>query len=90
MFASQDDIKCYILVNGHTEGMALHEWLRKNDFPSRVAPAPREAKSACGMSLLVDCLRIDEAIDEAAAAGLTFKGKFVVEQTFDTHRDKYC
>lgn len=84
------NIKCYILVNGHTEGMALHEFLRENNFPSRVAPAPRQAKSACGMSLLVDCDKIDAAMQAADGAGLSYKEKFVVEQTFDIKRDKYC
>ena len=82
--------KCYILVNSHTEGMALFEFLRSKDIDARVAPSPREAKSECGMSILCDCSKIDEATKLAKDGGVKFKKTLEVEQTFDVNRHKYC
>ncbi|WP_079535463.1 DUF3343 domain-containing protein [Phoenicibacter congonensis] len=82
--------KCYILVKSHTEGMALFEFLRSQDFEARVAPSPREARSECGMSLLCSCEQIDSAMALAQKHGLKFDKKMEVEQTFDIHRNKFC
>ena len=85
-----DDLKCYILVKSHTDGMALFEFLRREGFEARVAPSPREAKSECGMSVLCDCSQLDDAISAAEKAGVNFKKTMQVQQTFDVNRHKYC
>ena len=85
-----DDVKCYILVKSHTDGMALFEFLRQKGFDARVAPSPREAKSECGMSVLCDCSQLDDAISAVEKEGVAFKKTLQVKQTFDVNRHKYC
>ena len=87
---ANQNVKCYILVKSHTDGMALFEFLKSKDFDARVAPSPREARSECGMSVLCDCEQIDLAINTLKESGLKFEKKLEVKQTFDVNRFKFC
>ena len=53
----------YVLFPGHTEGMRLYTELRSIGITGRIAPTPRQARSSCGISVLID--RADkQAVEE--------------------------
>ena len=84
------DEQCYVLVHGHTEGLALHQKMRAAGVGARIAPAPREAKSACGMALLVPCDQVFAALAAADASGVGYDRVMRVRRRFDAHRDRFC
>ena len=84
------DEQCYVLVHGHTEGLALHQKMRAAGVGARIAPAPREAKSACGMALLVPCDQVFAALAAADASGVGYDRVMRVRRRFAAHRDRFC
>ena len=84
------DEQCYVLVHGHTEGLALYQKMRAAGVGARIAPAPREAKSACGMALLVPCDQVFAALAAADASGVGYDRVMRVRRRFDAHRDRFC
>lgn len=84
------DEQCYVLVHGHTEGLALYQKMRAAGVDARIAPAPREAKSACGMALLVPCDQVFAALAAADASGVGYDRVMRVRRRFDAHRDRFC
>ena len=84
------DEQCYVLVHGHTEGLALYQKMRAAGVGARIAPAPREAKSACGMALLVPCDQVFATLAAADASGVGYDRVMRVRRRFDAHRDRFC
>lgn len=87
----------YVLVNSATEGFALYQHLRGLGFPVRIAPAPREASSCCGTSILVGDSKhevtpglIDQIRDAADASEIGYDRIAEVNQYIDPNRHKYC
>ena len=80
------DEQCYVLVHGHTEGLALYQKMRAAGVGARIAPAPREAKSA----LLVPCDQVFAALAAADASGVGYDRVMRVRRRFDAHRDRFC
>lgn len=84
------EYKCYILVDNHTSGMQNFEFLKGQGQNVRIAPAPREAKSSCGIAILCDCDNIDEATRLLIKNNLAYRDVVRVEQSFNPHRDVFC
>ena len=63
-----DEINYYILFANYTQGLALHDLLKKEGLKARIAPTPRSVQGelSCGMSLLVLPEEID-AVRECIA-----------------------
>lgn len=63
-----DEINYYILFANYTQGLALHDLLKREGLKARIAPTPRSVQGelSCGMSLLVLPADID-AIRECIA-----------------------
>ncbi len=82
--------QCYVLVHGHTQGLTLYQEVRAAGVDARIAPAPREAKSACGMALLVPCDQVSAALAAGDASGVGYDRVMRVRRRFDPHRDRFC
>lgn len=82
--------KCYILVDGHTQGMQIFEILKERGQDVRIAPAPREAKSSCGIAVLSACNQLEQALDILNNENISYKNTLEIEQSFDPHRDIFC
>ena len=87
--SSNDENRCYILFDTHTQAMELLDYLKTKALDVRVAPAPREAKSSCGVSILCDCNQIDCACKLASENNFQFSKTIKVEGNFNAKRDKY-
>ena len=63
-----EEIHYYILFANYTQGLALHDLLKREGLKARIAPTPRSVQGelSCGMSLLVLPADID-AIRECIA-----------------------
>ena len=48
-------VDCYVLFASHTDAMQLYELARQRGFNARISTTPRQARSSCGVALLVDC-----------------------------------
>ena len=87
----------YVLVNSATEGFALYQHLRSSGLPVRIAPAPREASSCCGTSILIGEQGHDVTPDlveqvrvAADASEIGYDRIVEVNQYIDPNRHKFC
>lgn len=81
---------CYVLFDGYTDALALYQAARGSGIGARVSPTPRQARSECGSSLLIDCadrVRLEEL---ACAQGLAFQRIVELERQIDPARDRFC
>lgn len=83
-------VDCYVLFASHTDAMQLYGAVRANGLGARVSTTPRQARSSCGVALLVSC-------DEAAAIGriasdddIPIEGIVPLPNQIDPNRDVYC
>ena len=83
-------IDCYVLFSSHTDAMELYEKARAVGLGARVSTTPRQARSSCGVALLISC---DEA---AAIEGVAHDGNVPIEgivplpNQINPNRDVYC
>lgn len=87
----------YVLVNSATKGFALYQHLRSLGLPVRIAPAPREASSCCGTSILVGDSKhevtpelLAQIRDAADASEIGYDRIVEVNQYIDPNRHKFC
>jgi len=80
----------YILFDNHTQGMAMHSYLRKHGADVKICPVPRALSSCCGMSLLVAAEDVEKVRKLAAESGVEYVGIEGLEQDINPHRDRYC
>ena len=80
-------LKYYILFENYEQGLALHDVLDSDDIPNRIAPAPRaiQGELSCGMSLLIEPVRL--SIEKHQAEYHTI---VPLEGQVKPKRDKYC
>ena len=79
----------YVLLQNHTDAMAMYRSLKGKDIYAQISPTPRELSVCCGVSLLVhgeDVERIEEIAKEEGLAYLSISG---LNNTFDNTRHKY-
>ena len=83
-------IDCYVLFASHTDAMALYELTRAAGLGARVSTTPRQARSSCGVALLISC---DDAV---AIEGIARDGDVPIEgivplpNQINPNRDVYC
>ena len=83
-------VDCYVLFESHTDAMELYGLVRAAGLGARISTTPRQARSSCGVALLISC---DEAI---AIQVLAREGEVPVEgivplpNQIDPKRDVYC
>ena len=81
---------CYVLFDGYTDALALYQAARAAGISARVSPTPRQARSECGSSLLIECaerVRLEELADRR---GLAFQRIVELERQIDPARDRFC
>jgi hypothetical protein len=83
-------IDCYVLFGSHTDAMELYELARAAGLGARVSATPRQARSSCGVALLIDC---DDAVaieKIARNATVSLEGIVPLPNQINPHRDVYC
>lgn len=81
---------CYVLVESHTQGLALYQELKRAGLGVRIAPAPRGVAACCGMSLLADAGAEDAVRRAVEEGGLAHDRIVEVETDINPHRDRFC
>lgn len=83
-------IDCYVLFSSHTDAMQLYELVRGEGLGARISTTPRQARSCCGVALLVDC---DEACQIEGIAhdnGVPIENIVPLPNQINPNRDVYC
>ena len=83
-------VDCYVLFSSHTDAMQLYELVRANDLGARISTTPRQARSSCGVALLISC---DEALAVEGTArrnGVPIEGIVPLPNQINPNRDVYC
>ena len=83
-------VDCYVLFSSHTDAMQLYELVRAAGLSARISTTPRQARSSCGVALLVDC---DEALAIEGVAcdnRVPIEGIVPLPNQINPHRDVYC
>lgn len=83
-------IDCYVLFASHTDAMQLYECARAKGLRVRISTTPRQARSCCGVALLVD--RDDAVAVERAAQedGVPYEDVVPLPNQINPNRDVYC
>ena len=85
-----EEVDCYFLFASHTDAMQLYGIAKEHGLGARISTTPRQARSCCGVALLVDC---DEAADIDALARaneVPVEGIVPLVNQINPNRDKYC
>lgn len=88
--ATQSNTACYVLFDGYTDALALYEAARRAGVGARVSPTPRQARSECGSSLLIECDDRARLESLAEAEGLAYQRIVELERQIDATRDRFC
>ena len=83
-------VDCYVLFSSHTDAMELYGLVRGNGLGARISTTPRQARSSCGVALLIDC---DDAlsVDAIASGGaIPVEGIVPLPNQINPNRDVYC
>ena len=83
-------IDCYVLFSSHTDAMQMYDCLRGAKLNARVSTTPRQARSSCGVAVLVpsnEALQVEEV---AIASGIPYEGIVALPCQIDPKRDVYC
>ena len=83
-------IDCYVLFSSHTDAMELYGLVREAGLGARISATPRQARSCCGVSLLIGC---DDAARIGVIArdgGVPIEGIVPLPNQIDPNRDVYC
>lgn len=81
---------CYVLFDGYTDALALYQAARAAGISARVSPTPRQARSECGSSLLIECADRARMEELAVRQGLAFQRIVELERQIDPARDRFC
>ena len=81
---------CYVLFDGYTDALALYQAARDAGISARVSPTPRQARSECGSSLLIECADRARMEELAVRQGLAFQRIVELERQIDPARDRFC
>ena len=83
-------IDCYVLFESHTDAMQLYELSRAHGLDVRISTTPRQARSCCGVALLVasgDASALERvALDNDAP----FEDIVALPNQINPRRDVYC
>ena len=83
-------IDCYVLFASHTDAMQLYGLARAAGLDARISTTPRQARSCCGVALLVN--RDDAVAVERVAIenGVPFEDIVPLPNQINPNRDVYC
>lgn len=83
-------IDCYVLFSSHTDAMQMYEFVHKEGIDARISTTPRQARSSCGVALLVpseQALQTQQLVD---AAHLSYERFVALPCQINPNRDVYC
>ena len=83
-------VDCYVLFESHTDAMQLYGLVRSKGFGARISTTPRQARSSCGVALLVDCAEAVAIQEEARNADMPFEDIVALPNQINPRRDVYC
>jgi len=83
-------VDCYVLFSSHTDAMELHELAHAAGLGARVSTTPRQARSSCGVALLVSCDEAAAIGDVAQAHNVPIEGIVPLPNQINPKRDVYC
>ena len=83
-------VDCYVLFSSHTDAMQLYELARAAKLGVRVSATPRQARSSCGVALLVSCDEVPSIEKVARDARASFEDIVSLPNQINPSRDIYC
>ena len=83
-------IDCYVLFSSHTDAMQLYGLVRAAGMGARVSTTPRQARSSCGVALLIGCDDADAVARIADEGGVPFENIVPLPNQINPNRDVYC
>lgn len=83
-------IDCYVLFESHTDAMQLYELTRAAGLKTRISTTPRQARSSCGVALLVNRDEAEAVEKVALDTGTAFENIVPLPNQINPHRDVYC
>ena len=83
-------IDCYMLFSSHTDAMQMYTHLRSQHIDARVSTTPRQARSSCGVALLLPSDQARVAQEQAEAAQFAYERIVALPCQINPNRDVYC
>jgi hypothetical protein len=83
-------IDCYVLFESHTDAMELYGLARAAGLDARISTTPRQARSSCGVALLLNCDDACAVERIASGAHVPIEGIVPLPNQINPHRDVYC
>lgn len=83
-------VDCYVLFASHTDAMELFGLVREAGLGARISTTPRQARSCCGVSLLIGCDDAARVELIARENGVPTEGIVPLPNQIDPNRDVYC
>lgn len=90
--SSQDvaNIDGYVLFASHVDALALFQASKEAGVSARISPTPRDARSSCGVALLIPCEEARRVFDVACKHNISIENMVALPRQIDAHRDRYC
>ena len=83
-------VDCYVLFSSHTDAMQLYEMARAAGLGARISTTPRQARSSCGVALLVSCDDAGAVMRVAERGNVPFENIVPLPNQINPNRDVYC
>ena len=83
-------VDCYVLFASHTDAMQLYELARAAGLGARVSTTPRQARSSCGVALLVECDQARAIQEVADGNGVPIEDIVPLPNQINPRRGVYC
>ena len=80
----------YVLFGSHVDALALFQATREEGIAARISPTPRDARSSCGVALLVSCESARQVWDVAVTRGIPVENMVALPRQINAKRDRYC
>ena len=83
-------IDCYVLISSHTDAMQLSGLERSAGLGARISTTPRQARSSCGVALLISCDEAESVEEIARVSDVPIEGIVPLPNQINPNRDVYC
>ena len=83
-------VDCYVLFSSHTDAMQLFGESRSAGIGARISTTPRQARSSCGVALLVACDDARAIERLARERSVPFERIVALPNQINPGRDVYC
>jgi len=83
-------VDCYVLFESHTDAMQLYELVRNAGLGARISTTPRQARSSCGVALLVSCDDAEAIREIAEDEHVPVENIVALPNQINPNRDVYC